>query len=87
MSEVRRYGVHYEDLHDGVEVSDDDGVVSMVQTSDHLAAVQALEARVRELESENITMYGAILEAADLGSVRCKLELQSFAADDAREPQ
>lgn len=51
MSEVKRYGVHYEDLHDGVESSEDNGVVSMVQTSDHLAAMEALrEAKDREIE-------------------------------------
>lgn len=51
------------------------------------ATIQALEARVAWLEGENIAMYGAIIEAADGGSIRCKLELQRIASDDARNPQ
>ena len=46
--------------------------------------VAKLHDRIKELEAENITMYGAILEAADMGSLRCKVELQRIARNDGR---
>jgi hypothetical protein len=42
--------------------------------------------RFKELEAENITMYAAILEAANLGTNaagRCILELQRIARNDS----
>lgn len=45
--------------------------------------IAALRTRVAELESENTWMYGAIMEAANMGSVRCQLELKRIAQKDA----
>lgn len=43
----------------------------------------ALRARVAELEAENTWMYGALSEAASMGSIRAQLELQRIARNDA----
>lgn len=71
------------------EVSELSYQTGWVMIDDHLAAMEALrEAKDREIEglmAENTAMYGAILEAADSGSIRCKLELQRIAAEDANK--
>lgn len=46
--------------------------------------IEELTDRIKRLEEENIVMYAAILEAADLGSKRCLIELQRIARNDAK---
>jgi hypothetical protein len=54
-------------------------------TGNHVTCEEnaALRKRIAELDAENITMYGAIMEAAEMGSVRCQLELRRIARKDA----
>lgn len=69
------------------EVDDGDGdhEVEFIRKVDFDDAIAEKDREIEELKSENVAMYGAILEAADSGSIRCKLELQRIAKEDVRK--
>lgn len=46
-----------------------------------------MQARIEKLETENSVMYAALLEASELGNsaaMRCKVELQRIARNEAK---
>lgn len=45
--------------------------------------MKSLWRRLKRADGENMVMYAAILEAAQLGSLRCQVELQRIARSDA----